>query len=351
VAVIGGGVTGCACALALAERGLRVRVHEAREVASGASGRNGGFALRGGPMPYDRACEQLGAEQARRLWSLTERALERLALLAGNAFRPTGSLRLAVDAAEAAKLRREHAALREDGFAVEWVETLPAPLAGRFTAALRHPSDGALQPASWVRRLAAAAAAAGVEVREHDRVTALDLDAGHVVVATDGYTSGLVPALDAAVRPTRGQVVATEPLPKLLFPCPHYARHGYDYWQQTPDRRLVIGGWRDASLDTEWTAEETTTPPVQERLEAFVRDLLGTLPRIAHRWAGSFGTTTDGLPLVGPVPGRPSVWVAAGYSGHGNVLGLACGELVARAIAGERPPELELFDPARLLAP
>src|SRR5438552_2197904 len=46
--VIGGGVTGCAGALALAEAGLRVPLHEAREVASGASGRNGGFALGGG---------------------------------------------------------------------------------------------------------------------------------------------------------------------------------------------------------------------------------------------------------------------------------------------------------------
>src|SRR5881275_3527290 len=82
VVVIGGGVTGCACALVLAEAGLRVRVHEAREVASGASGRNGGFGLWGGAPPYDVARAQLGAERAAALWRLTERALERLAELA-----------------------------------------------------------------------------------------------------------------------------------------------------------------------------------------------------------------------------------------------------------------------------
>jgi glycine/D-amino acid oxidase-like deaminating enzyme len=49
------------------------------------------------------------------------------------------------------------------------------------------------------------------------------------------------------------------------------------------------------------------------------------------------------------VPGHGGVWVAAGYSGHGNVMGLACGELVARAILGDPAPELELFDPRRLL--
>ena len=37
----------------------------------------------------------------------------------------------------------------------------------------------------------------------------------------------------------------------------------------------------------------------------------------------------DFLPVVGPVPGLDNVWVAGGYSGHGNVLGFACGELVA----------------------
>jgi gamma-glutamylputrescine oxidase len=98
VAVIGGGVTGCACALALAEAGRRVRVYEAREIAGGASGRNGGFALRGAAPAYDAAREQLGAEAARALWRLSERYLGRLAELGGDAFRRTGSLRLAADA-------------------------------------------------------------------------------------------------------------------------------------------------------------------------------------------------------------------------------------------------------------
>src|SRR5437899_628498 len=82
--VIGGGVTGCACALALAEGGLRVRLHEAREVAPGASGRNGGFALWGGATPYDVARRQLGIEPARGLWRLTERYVDRMELLAGD---------------------------------------------------------------------------------------------------------------------------------------------------------------------------------------------------------------------------------------------------------------------------
>ena len=346
VVVVGGGVTGCACALALAEGGLRVCLNEAREVASGASGRNGGFALRGGAMPYDEARSLLGPERARALWQLSERALARLADLAGDAFRRVGSLRLAADAEERRELEREYEALKVDGFAVEWTDDV---LDG-YHGAILHPPDGSIHPARWVRRLARRAAEAGVEIREHTRVERLaDLGGAQVVIATDGYTRGLVPELDRAVRPTRGQIVATEPLSELRYDRPHYARSGYDYWQQTPERRLILGGRRDAALESEWTAEEGLTEPVQAELERLLQRLAGGTPRITHRWAGIFGTTADRLPLVGAVPGREGVWAACGYSGHGNVLGLASGELVAGAILGRRAPELDLFDPARRL--
>ena len=240
--------------------------------------------------------------------------------------------------------------MRADGFAVEWVDELPERLAGVYPAAILHPEDGALHPGRWVRRLAVQAADAGAEIREGTRVVSLDeLDAEHVVIATDGYPSGLVEELDHVVRPTRGQVVATEPLPELLYERPHYTRRGFDYWQQLPDGRLVAGGRRDVTLEAEFTAAEATTEPVQAALESLLLDLVGYQPAVTHRWSGIFGTSPDDLPLVGTVPGREGVWVSGGYSGHGNVLGLASGDLVAKAILGRREPELELFDPARLL--
>ena len=343
VAVIGGGVTGCAAALVAARGGLRVRLHEAREISSGASGRSGGFALRGGAMLYLAARSELGAERAKRYWQLTERALDHLEELAGDALRRTGSLRVAVDEPEREELEREYAALREDGFAAELVD-------GPFLGGVRHPPDGALRPGRWVRRLAALAADAGADLREQSRVGSLDeLDAENVVIATDGYTQGLLARLDEIIVPVRGQVIATEPLPRRLFDCPHYARHGFDYWQQTDDNRLILGGRRDTQTDHEFTAEEAITDPIQHELETFAAELIGEAPKITHRWAGIFGQTPDLMPLAGRVPGHDGVWVAAGYSGHGNVLGLACGELVAQAILGQPAPELEFFDPARLL--
>lgn len=344
VAVVGGGVTGCSAALTLAERGVRVRLHEAREIAGGASGRNGGFALRGATLPYDEARAALGAERARAVMELTERALDRLESLAGDAFRRVGSYRLAYDDAELAALRREHDALRDDGFAVEWMDELAPPLDTLYLGAILHPDDGALYPARWVRRLAAHAAAAGADIREHDEVSVDDLDAGVVVVAGDGFIPRLLPELP--VQATRGQVLATEPLAEMLYDRPHYARGGYDYWQQLPDGRLVIGGNRDASFATEDTDAEETTAAVQSRIEALVERLVGHRPAVMHRWAGIWGATPDLMPLVGEV--RDGVWVAGAYSGHGNALGLACGELVARAILGEREPVLDAFDPGRL---
>ena len=77
--------------------------------------------------------------------------------------------------------------------------------------------------------------------------------------------------------------------------------------------------------------------------------LVGRSLRVDYRWAGLFGLVMDFLPVAGRVPGEEGVWVAGGYSGHGNVLGLLCGELVAEAMLGRGVPELALFDPSRLL--
>ena len=343
VAIVGAGITGCSAALRLAGAGKRVRVFDQRGVAEGASGRNGGFALRGGAARYDVARETYGRERARDLWRWTERALDRMEELAGDALHRPGSLRLAADEEERGQIRAEFEALREDGFDADWIDQLNG-----FYGAIDHAGDGSLQPARFVRRLAARAAEAGAELLEHEHVDDVAaLDADDVVVATDGYGHGLVPNLDDAIWPTRGQVVVSEPLDRVLYDRPHYARQGFDYWQQLPDRRLLLGGFRDTSILDELTDVEETTPAIQASLERFLGELIGEAPRISHRWAGIFGLTQDMLPLVGPVPGRDSLWIAAGYSGHGNVLGFACGELVADAILGESSPQLTLFDPAR----
>jgi glycine/D-amino acid oxidase-like deaminating enzyme len=147
VAIVGAGITGCSAALRLAEAGLRVRVHDARGIAEGASGRNGGFALAGGAARYDVARDTYGAERAAAFWRWTHEALDRLAELAGDALRRTGSYRLAGDEEEREGIQLEYEALREDGFDAEWLDDVPGGAAGRFHGAISHPHDGSIQPA------------------------------------------------------------------------------------------------------------------------------------------------------------------------------------------------------------
>ena len=352
VAVVGGGVTGLACARLLADADLRVRVLEARSVASGASGRNGGFALRGLARAYADVRDPA-------LMRLTEEALARLADLAEDAFRRVGSLYIAKTETELAHARAERDALRTDGFIVDLVagEDLPPPLRGAYAGGLYHAMDGVLHPGRWGQRLANLAVEAGAAIAEATPALRLDgtdvvtpdaiVRADHVVVATDGYTAGLLGELDGALTHARNQVIATAPLEERVFEHAVYARSGYDYWQQARDGRLVAGGRRDTDEEAEATGEEGITPSIQRQLETLVAELLGGVPEITHRWSGILAFTPDRLPLVGRLPERDGVWASVGYSGHGNALALWCGEAVARAILGDEDARLARFNPGR----
>ena len=100
VVVVGAGVTGCACARRLARAGLSVAVIEGREVAAGASGRNGAFASTGTGLGFDRLVERVGLETAVAVQELTESAMDQMLALAraagvAAAVRRTGSVWLA----------------------------------------------------------------------------------------------------------------------------------------------------------------------------------------------------------------------------------------------------------------
>ena len=121
VCVIGGGVGGLSCARRLAEHGLRTLLLEGRTVASGASGRNGGFLLAGASAFHVDAREKYGREAAKRLYAHTLAAQEEFFALAeelgaGEAVRRVGCLRMAASEEEAVHVLRHVEALREDGF-------------------------------------------------------------------------------------------------------------------------------------------------------------------------------------------------------------------------------------------
>jgi gamma-glutamylputrescine oxidase len=370
VCVIGAGVTGASCAWRLLEHGLSVLLVEAREVAGGASGRNGGFASTGTALGHHEVAERLGDDAAVSVQEATDGALDEMERLArelgvSRSVRRTGSLWLAshseaqdVDAFLAAAGRGNLRAVRAD-------ERIPERLRGRFVAAVEVPQDGELQPALFVRALAAGVAARGGDVREHSSVRSLSEDgdgwrvvsdagtvgAQAVVVTGDGLIPHLLPELGHAIYPVRGQMLVTAPLPPddRVVQMPSHSHFGYLYYRPTMDGRLALGGGRQADLEAEYTEVEETSEPVQAALDRFLRQTLGLSDApVEHRWAGIMGFSADLLPLAGPVPERPGLYVSGGYSGVGNVQGFMCGRLVADLIAVGSHPLSAVYDPARM---
>jgi gamma-glutamylputrescine oxidase len=357
VCVIGGGASGISCARELARRGVQTVVLEARTVASGASGRNGGFLLAGAAPFHVDARERWGREPAARIYARTVEVQQEAYALAeslgaSDAVRRVGSLRLATSEEEAEHVRRHVDALNEDGFDAELVQR------GELEPALRKighagclvSHDAALQPARWIRALAADAESLGATIFENTRaqlgqqVTAngATVKARDVVVAADGPLPGLVPEAGEKVKARRLHMLATAPLPEPVARTLVYARYGFEYFQQLPDGRIALGGFSDLDGPASYTSDECGDPRIWERLERYLRDELGIQgASVTHRWVGVVGFSDDGRPFAGQV--RDGLYALGGYSGTGNLIGLIAGRAVAERIASGASGDLELL--------
>ena len=345
VAVVGGGIAGIASAYFLAKAGASVVVLEARGVAEAASGRNAGFLLAGVAENFAAASRRYTAANALRIWRLTKRTQALVRQLVAQhgiecELRWNGSDQLAGDEEEWREIQ-ESAALLSDHVTVR--------LDGTRRGAT-YSDDGDLHPVKWVRGLARAAAAAGARIYESTEVTALadgeartgrgTVRAGSVLLCTNAYTAHLT---SSRVRPVRGQMLATARTAPV-FARPAYANRGYQYWRQTADGRVVVGGWRDTAVDDEVGEDETPTLTIQSRLVEFLREH-GISAPVTHRWAGTMGFSHDALPYVGRT--GPRLFVCGGFTGHGMAFGPACAELVAALVRGGSHPDADLFDPSR----
>lgn len=337
VCVVGLGGSGLACILELLALGQRVVGIDARTIGGGAGGRNGGFLLAGLPQFYHRAVELFGRPAARAVYFRTMAELDRMTAETPAAIRRVGSVRIADDATELEDCELQLAAMRADDLPAERYD-------GPEGRGILVPTDGAYNPLQRCRQLAHTAVdrgatlferSAAVEIRgDRVRTSSGAVHCGRVVVAVDGGLGALLPELAPRVRTARLQILATAPAPNVDFPRPVYRRWGYDYWQQLPDRRVVLGGLRDRSGEGEWTDVARPTDAVQHGLDRLLREQLGVDAPVTHRWAGIVGYSTDGLPVVANP--RPQVWAIGGYSGTGNVLGALCGRGVARlAVTGD----------------
>ncbi len=337
--VIGAGIVGSYAASLLVQTGRDVALVDAHFPAWGASGCNAGFVLLGMRYRYPEAIERLGRAAAREVWTLTAENVRRMRDLARQyavEYEDCGATLLAVDEQEAGELRAAARLLQEDGFDVEYVER--DPLGRGFLGALIQPRDFAVQPAALTQALARASGATRYdedevfEIRREGsalvvRARQTTIRCGGVLLATNVYTSILFPFLRPLMEPIRNQVLLTDPLPPLLDRM-GYAEHGYHYFRQLRDGRMLVGGGRHRFPQQEATFADEVTPNIQELLARWLGRYFPETARVgvSRRWAGIDGLTPDGLPLVGCLPSEPAVVYAIGFGGHGNSMGLVAAE-------------------------
>ncbi|MEO8561637.1 MAG: FAD-binding oxidoreductase [bacterium] len=347
VCVVGLGGSGLTCIIELRRLGLTVIGLDAGSIGAGAAGRNGGFLLAGLAAFHHDAVVRYGRERAASLYRLTLVEIDRIAALTPELVDRTGSLRIADSPEERADCRHQLQTMQADGLPAEWYD-------GPEGVGILVTGDGIFNPLARCRALASLATSRGAVLHEQSRVIGIDASGVHtndgwvhcrsIVVAVDGRLERLLPELSGRVRTARLQMLATAPAPEVNFPRPVYARWGYDYWQQRPDRTIALGGARDVGGETEWTDDVVPTEPVQRALEVKLRDRLGVRAPVTHRWAASVGYTADGLPIAERV--RANVWAIGGYCGTGNVIGALLGRAAARAIARSDDALLRAFGSA-----
>jgi len=336
VCVVGLGGSGLSAVHELLTLGQNVVGIDAGIVGGGAAGRNGGFLLAGTARFYDEAVATLGRERARAIYQLTLDELDRITAETPELVRRVGSLRIAASAEEEADCALQLAAMRADDFRVQ-------PYVGPEGTGLLFPDDGAFEPLARCRELAHRAVARGARLHEHTRAIACEpgvvrtscgtIRCRRTIVAVDGRLELLLPELTGRVRTARLQMLGTAPALDVDVPRPVYRRWGYDYWQQRPDRSVVLGGVRDEFVDAEWTDDAEPTAAVQARLDEVLRDIVKTQAPVVRRWAASVSYSSGILPLLAEV--RPDVWAIGGYSGTGNVLGALYGRIVSQlAVTG-----------------
>lgn len=347
VCVVGLGGSGLTAVGELLRRGVSATGIDAGQVAGGAAGRNGGFLLAGAYDFYHDAVVRHGHRRARRIYRLTMDEVRRIAAETPEAVRITGSLRIALSDEETEDCRHHLAALRADDFPAEWY-------AGPEGHGILLPTDGSFNPLHRCRILARRAADAGARLYEH--TPAIDIRPGEVVtprgtirceqviVAVDGRLEAVLPELAPRIRTARLQMIATAPTDEVRLTRPVYARWGFEYWQQLPDGRVALGGFRDAGGDDEWTHDIDPCETVQMHLERWLREGIGVRAPVTHRWAASVSFSATGLPILEEV--RPRVWAAGGYSGTGNVIGALCGRAAAELSLGAESALGEVFGSA-----
>jgi len=171
-----------------------------------------------------------------------------------------------------------------------------------------------------------------------------EIEARQVVLAT-GYV------MPEIVSPTIHSVasswaIATRPQPQNIWKGGALIwedSEDYNYARTTVDGRIIFGGEDDEGI----IEPDERDAAIPGKAAALGRKLRALWPQasidIEYRWAGTFDTTQDGLPLIGRVPGQRNIFAAYGYGGNGITFSYLAAELIAASIAGGNSPLLDDF--------
>ncbi|MCA0256072.1 MAG: FAD-binding oxidoreductase [Proteobacteria bacterium] len=373
VLIIGCGIVGAATAFFLARRGVDVTIIEREGPASAATGAADGAvsvaSKRPGPMMVA---------------ALSGVALYRELLGDGtltDLFKPRSTFVVAASDAECAVLEAHAGALRGEGVAVEMLahETLIArfpALSSNVRMGAEVKGDGHAIGYRIVNRLLSLSGVTvlrGVEayhlVEAADgRIVAVatsrgELSADAVVIAAGNGAPTLLNC-DGVMKPRKGQLLVTERAPALNASMPGSIMSGRYLLSKGSQKgaevsargyglvvdplvtgQFLIGGTREDS-----DARQTND---LEAVRHILTDAVAMVPgladiRLLRAFAGVRTAVIDGLPLVGRLPGRNNLFVAAGFEGDGICLGPVMGQAIAAMACGETPSlDLSSFDPAR----
>ena len=351
VVIVGAGYTGLSAGLTLARMGRPVQIFDAMRPGEGASTRNGGIAS-GNLRPSRQELEKkFGAERAQAIAIESKAAREDLAqfIAAENIdcdFQIVGRFSGASHAGDYEKLAREADYLAN----TLGVEAFAVPRASQhahlgtdfYHGGMVRMDIGGLHPAKLHAGMLAKAVEAGALIHGETPVKGIRRDgegwevetsrgvvkAGHVIVATNGYTDGVDPWLRRRLVPVRSRIIATTPLSDNmmadLMPKRHMlseTRKLHYYYRPSPDGRRVIFGGRDGTIsgDPSW--------PTQSLKRAMV-DIFPVLEdvEITHSWFGHVAMNRDMIPRIFS---RNGLRYAAGYCGSGVVWARWAGQKAA----------------------
>ncbi len=358
VAIVGAGYAGLSTALELAKHGVDAVVLEAGELGFGASTRNGG-AVSGGVnvgKSFTGKTIAIDGERAAALlsdagdaFSLIDRLIdeERIDCFWEKRGRFVGAWTRAHFAAQQQRLGLLNAAAQSGAYMVSREHQRGEIGSDYYHGGMVVERSGKLHPALYYKGLLEACQQRGVTIcakAAAGRIAQTGsgwqvetsrgaLSAGDVVIATNGYTGDLTPALKRRVVPIASHIIATEELPadlaSSLIPKGRTlsdTRRVLCYYRMSPDgKRMIFGGRaRFTQVDARVSA-----PILHRYMTARFPQLHGF--KVTHAWTGNTAFTLDALPHMGE---REGLHFCLGCNGSGVAMMTYLGWQTARKIAG-----------------